>query len=258
MEILQLDVSGRMAHFRKYYANNTAMSFSIPPRTTIIGMLAGMLGRPRDSYYEEFASVHIRIGIRVMHPIKKTFHRVNLLRVTGQNDFSGAKGRIQTPFEIVSGLNISRDEVVYRIYVSCTDAGQATFNELRQIILNRQQTYALTFGTANFTASIRSGIVIDDNQISILQQKSFVTIHSAMPSEAVDTLDFDRETTTDTLQSIEEELMPADFIANANRELSRMNRVLFSTTATGIRVKLNRGFYALTQGDIVQHILFLE
>ena len=258
MEILQLDVSGRMAHFRKYYANNTAMSFSIPPRTTVIGMLAGLLGRPRDSYYEEFASAHIRIGIRVMQPIKKTFHRVNLLRVTGQSDFSGAKGRIQTPFEIVSGMNISRDEVVYRIYVSCADTGQATFDELKQAILNRQQTYALTFGTANFTASIRSGILVDATQICLLQQTAFVTIHSAIPSEAVDSLDFDRQSTTDTLQSIEEELMPADFIANNNRELSRMNRVLFSTTANGIQVKLNRPFYALTQEDTVQHILFLE
>jgi len=35
MEILSFDIVGKFAHFKKYYANNTALSFSIPPRTTI-------------------------------------------------------------------------------------------------------------------------------------------------------------------------------------------------------------------------------
>lgn len=257
MEILQIDVGGKFAHFRKYYANNTAMSFTIPPRTTIMGMLAGMLGRGRDSYYEEFASERIRIGIRVMQPLKKSFHRVNLLRVTGPNDFGGAKGRIQTPFEIVSGLSISRDEVVYRLYVSCTSEGQATFDELKEAVAERRAHFALTFGTANFTASIQHVQLFSDDQIQQIDERGRLLIHSAVPSEAIDELVFDRQLAEDTLQSIEEELLPADFIENGNRELKRMNRVLFSTTSTGVQVRLNRPHYTLERED-VQRILFME
>ena len=49
MQVLTFDLVGKMAHFRKYYANNTAMSFSVPPRTTLMGVLAAILGLPRDS-----------------------------------------------------------------------------------------------------------------------------------------------------------------------------------------------------------------
>lgn len=256
MEVLQIDVGGKLAHFRKYYANNTAMSFSIPPRTTLMGMLAGMLGCPRDSYYEELASERIRIGVRVMTPIKKTFHRLNMLKIVGKGDFDGSNGRIQTPFEIVSGLSISRDTLVYRLYVACHEPGNETFQALKQAVLEREFQYALTFGTANFTASLLSATLITDVQLT--DSADLTLMHSAMPSEAVDQLDFDRQRTEDTLQSIEEELLPGDFVGNFDRELRRMDRVLFSTTASGIRVRLNKPYYVLTQATETQHILFME
>jgi len=256
MEVLQIDVGGKLAHFRKYYANNTAMSFSIPPRTTLMGMLAGMLGLPRDSYYEELASEHIRIGIRVMRPIKKTFHRLNLLKIVGKGDFDGSNGRIQTPFEIVSGLDIRRDMVVYRMYIACHETGRETFEQLKEKVLERKFQYALTFGTANFTASLLSAKLVAN--VESLSDTNWVLIHSAMPSETVDELDFDQQQTSDTLQAIEEELLPGDYVANFDRELRRMDRVLFSTTASGIKVRLNKPFYVLRQGSETQHILFLE
>ncbi|OJV22398.1 MAG: hypothetical protein BGO21_14095 [Dyadobacter sp. 50-39] len=257
MEILQIDVGGKFAHFRKYYANNTAMSFTLPPRTTLMGMLAGMLGRPRDQYYEEFASERIRIGIRVMNPVKKSFHRLNFLRVTGLNDFNGSKGRIQTPFEIVSGLDISRNEVVYRIYVACAVEGKQTFEELKLAVLNRRNKYALTFGTANFNASILSAKLFGDAQIREINDGSRLVIHSSVPSEAVEELVFDRESADDRLQFIEEELLPADFLGNGNRELRLMNRIVFSTTGHGIEVRLNRPYYEI-EDDGIQRIIFLE
>ena len=256
MDVLQIDVGGKLAHFRKYYANNTAMSFSIPPRTTLMGMLAGMLGRPRDSYYDELASERIRIGVRVMQPIKKTFHRLNLLKIVGKGDFDGSNGRIQTPFEIVSGPSLSRDMVVYRLYVACHEGGQDTFQALKQTVLERQFQYALTFGTANFTASILSAKLVPD--VQLITSTDWVLIHSAMPSEAVEELDFDRQRTIDTLQSIEEELLPGDFVGNFDRELRRMDRLLFSTTASGVRVRLNKPHYTLTQTEETQQILFME
>jgi CRISPR-associated protein Cas5h len=256
MEVLQIDVGGKFAHFRKYYANNTAMSFSIPPRTTLMGMLAGMLGRSRDSYYEELASERIRIGIRVMQPIKKTFHRLNLLKIVGKGDFDGSNGRIQTPFEVVSGLSISRDMVVYRLYVSCYELGIETFAELKQAVLERQFQYALTFGTANFTASLLSATLFKDVQQN--EAEGWTVVHSAMPSDAVEQLDFDRQRTVDTLQLIEEELLPGDFVSNFDRELRRMDRLLFSTTASGVQVRLTKPYYALNQGSETQHILFME
>jgi CRISPR-associated protein Cas5h len=258
MEILQLDVGGKLAHFRKYYANNTAMSFSIPPRTTVMGMLAAILGRERDSYYEELASEHIRISVRVMSPLKKTFHRLNFLSIKSKSDFDGSGGRIQTPFEVVSGYDISKDMVVYRLYVSCSKEGKGTFDELKEKVLQRKQHFALTLGTANFTASLLGVRLFSTNDIQEIEANGMVRIHSAVPSEAVERIDFDRNGVEDSLQMIEEELLPADFIKNHDRELKKMNRTLFSTSPTGMSLELNRSHYRLTNSEETQNILFLE
>lgn len=258
MEILQLDVGGKLAHFRKYYANNTAMSFSIPPRTTIMGMLAAILGRERDSYYEELASERIRISVRVMSPIKKTFHRLNFLSIKSKSDFDGSGGRIQTPFEVVSGYDIGKDMVIYRLYISYSEDGKDTFAELKDKVLQKKQHFALTLGTANFTASLLGVRLFEANLIQETAAEELVTIHSAVPSDAVERLDFDRQSAEDSLQMVEEELLPADFVKNHDRELKKMNRVLFSTSITGMNVELNRMYYRLINVDEIQNILFLE
>ncbi|HAK78319.1 MAG TPA: hypothetical protein DCM71_15750 [Runella sp.] len=258
MEILQLDVGGKLAHFRKYYANNTAMSFSIPPRTTVMGMLAAILGRERDSYYEELASERIRISVRVMSPIKKTFHRLNFLSIKSKSDFDGSGGRIQTPFEVVSGYDIGKDMVIYRLYISYSENGKATFDELKEKVLQKKQHFALTLGTANFTASLLGVRLFEANKIQETAADELVKIHSAVPSDAVERLDFDRDSAEDSLQMVEEELLPADFVKNYDRELKRMNRVLFSTSITGMNVELNRMYYRLINVDEIQNILFLE
>lgn len=257
MEILQMDVGGKFAHFRKYYANNTALSFSIPPRTTIMGMLAGILGRPKDEYYQELASERIRIGIRLMKPIKKTFHRLNLLSIKSTKDFRGQNGHIQTPFEVVSGLDLRTDEVVYRFYISYNPDGLETYRELKEVLLQRKNKFTLSFGTANFTASVKSVRIYDDSRIKEIHSGERLIIHSAIPSEAIEELFFDRDSPVNDMQYIEEELLPADFIADRNRELRKMNRLVFSTTGHGIEVRLSYPYFEITDTD-VQHIMFME
>ncbi len=258
MEVLQIDITGKLAHFRKYYANNTAMSFSIPPRTTVIGMLAGMLGRPRDTYYEEFASDRIRIGISVLTPLKKTFHRLNMLSVKRKGDLNGSGGRIQTPFEVMSGFDISRDMVTYRVFVSCTDSGTDTFEALKMVLRLKEHRFALTFGTANFTASVSAFSIYERADIQEIMPVGWVSIHSAVPSGFIEKIDFDPDRSPDSLEMIEEELLPADFVANHDRELMKMVRVLFSTSSKEMRLQLNSPYYRLSAGGETQHIVFIE
>jgi len=119
MEILSFKISGKMAHFRKYYANNTAFSFCIPPRTTLMGIVAAAMGWSKDSYYEDLASENIQFGIRVLRPLKKSFHRLNFLSIksTGDiaknwsSDFRGEGGRIQTPFQVVTAWDLAKGDV---------------------------------------------------------------------------------------------------------------------------------------------------
>ena len=40
------------------------------------------------------------------------------------SDFRGEGGRIQTPFEVVSGWDLTKDEVVYQVFISPTEQGE--------------------------------------------------------------------------------------------------------------------------------------
>ena len=264
MEILSFDVCGKMAHFRKYYANNTAFSYSMPPRTTVMGMLAAVLGYERDTYYERLASKHLRIGVRVLRPVKKTFHRLNFLSIKsrgdaleGTGDFTGANGRIQTPFEVVTGHHLGRDMVVYRVFVAPCAENNGEFLRLKAALLYRQQKYNLTLGTANFSAYIEKAQL--HSNIDAQKSENLLKIHSAVPSDQVGRLEFLKEDPTDGYNYLEEEMMPADFVADGNRELSKLLRVLFSTEGKPFSIVLNASFYAVPDdvGEL-QNIVFLE
>lgn len=255
MEIISLDVGGKFAHFRKYYANNTALSYSLPPRTTVMGMIAAILGRERDSYYEELASENIKIGIRILSPIKKSFHRLNLLSIKSADDFSGKGGRIQTPFEVVTGYNLNTDWVVYRIYLAYNESGQNTYETIKKALANRKQHFNLSFGTANFMASILN-YQLHEN-IQERTSTDWILIHSAVISETISKLNFEKDR-NGANNFLEEELMPSDFVANNNREVRKMNRALYSTRNLPFEVKLSVSYFSIKSENEIQNIVFLE
>ena len=256
MEILSFDIKGKFAHFRKFHGNNTAMSYSIPPRTTIIGLLAAMMGEEKDTYYEKYRSENIHIGIRVLNDIKKSFHRLNYLKITGKDDFTGRSGRIQTPFEIVSGMDVKKDSVKYRIFIASGENSEL-YRSLKERLQNDNRQFNISFGIAGFSAFINYVQIFESEPISV--QNEWVDIHSACNSEQVSEIDFPEQTEI-KFNHIEEELLPADFIGgDKGRELYRMNRVLFSTRLFPVRVKLEGSYYPLKRANNeVENIQFLE
>lgn len=265
MEILSFIISGKMGHFRKYYANNTAFSYSIPPRTTLMGIVAATMGLPKDSYYEDFASEKINFGIRVLSPLKKSFHRLNLLSVKSigditrnlSSDLRGEDGRIQTPFEVVSGWDIVKDDVAYEVFISANDMGGESFEKIKNHFLNKGPVYNVSLGAANFMAAISKVKLFKSTEIQEIKEDDFVMIHSAIPINIVEELKFDREE-YENYSFVEEDMLPGDFIANNNREVRKMNKLLFSTTPNPLRVKLKSSFYQIKKETEDLNIQFMD
>lgn len=255
MEILSVNIKGKFAHFKKFHGNNTALSYSIPPRTTIIGMLAAVLGEPKDSYYETFRHNKLKIGIRVLSDIKKSFHRLNYLKITGSSDFNGKKGRIQTPFEIVTPEDLRTGMVKYRIYLSPGEDPEL-YERLKWALMKSENVFNLSLGIAGFAAFISEPVVHEASEHSV--KEDWVVMHSACNSEQVEEIYFP-ENISFRLNKIEEELLPADFIGGEKgREVYRMNRVLFATNHFPVHVLLHGSYYQLEVGGTVENIQFLE
>jgi CRISPR-associated protein Cas5h len=257
MEVLSFDIEGKFAHFRKFHGNNTAMSYTIPPRTTIIGILAAIMGEEKDSYYEEYRTENLLIGIRVLSNLKKSFHRLNLLMIKGKDDFRGGKGRIQTPFEVVTGSDLKKDSVKYRFYLM-PGINISLYKGLKAKLLDNERHFNLSLGIAGFSAFISNIRELKAEKRSA--NEDFIEMHSACNSDQIKEIEFP-ENANFKFNCIEEELLPADFIGgDKGREVYRMNRILFATQNFPMQVKLDGNYFALKQkdSDEIENMQFLE
>lgn len=265
MEILSFTIKGKLAHFRKYYANNTALSFTIPPRTTLMGIVAAVMGWPKDSYYEELSSDNIHFGVRVLSPLKKNFQRLNFLSIKNigdiaksfDSDFRGQGGRIQTPFEIVSGLDLPKNEVAYQVFLCPSDHGMNMFEEIKESFIHQTPAFNLSLGPANFQASLMDVELIENSQIEKKSSNEYVWMNSAIPVLQIEELKFDTEN-VDQYNFVEEDMLPGEFVGNNNREVKKMNRLLFSTTDLPLRVKMNSPFFQINTRSETLNIQFMD
>ncbi|WP_024833238.1 CRISPR-associated protein Cas5 [Ruminiclostridium josui] len=116
MKVLSFELNGKMAHFRKYYSNSTALSYMLPPVATIKGILAGLLGYERDTYYNLFTNDLCKVAICVNSPIKKITQRMNLLKVERISQLNGsAANRTQNDTEFIIPKDIRTGYVSYKI-----------------------------------------------------------------------------------------------------------------------------------------------
>ena len=272
MEVLSFDIEGKFAHFRKFHGNNTAMSYSIPPRTTIAGMLAAIMGEEKDSYYKNYQTQNLQIGIRVLSDLKKSFHRLNFLRIKKETGFQLDKtgklfnksryfsgyysrnvigttettGPMQTPFEVVTGNDLKKDSVKYRIYMASGE-NRDPFDQISKKLKNNNRQFNLSLGIAGFTAFVSNVQEFTASEKNC--NKEWINLHSAGNSEQIEEINFPSNSEF-KFNHIEEELLPADFIGGEKgREVYRMNRVLFATRNFPIHVKLSGKYFQLRRDD---------
>lgn len=67
---LTLTIGADWGHFRRIDRTVTKQTYRIPPRTTIAGMLAAIVGVGRDGYYDLFADSVSAMGIQLGGPVR--------------------------------------------------------------------------------------------------------------------------------------------------------------------------------------------
>ena len=112
-KLLTFDIWGDYAYFRRGYTSTSTITFPFPSRTTISGLIAGILGLEKDSYHDIFNEENSKLGLRILNPIKK--FNINLNYINTKEGFllSDIKSnpRVQVQAEFLK-------DVKYRIYVS--------------------------------------------------------------------------------------------------------------------------------------------
>lgn len=137
-DVLGLEVWGDHAHYRKRFTTSSPLTYGVPPRTAIAGMLGAIAGLPRtgeDSYHRVFSQENSRIAV-INRPREETGKQRLNLNLLKLDDNKGKTKRLkklgkapdelrrsQVPFEVVR-------EPRYRIYFSVAEERMDEFEEL--------------------------------------------------------------------------------------------------------------------------------
>ena len=245
-EILIFDIKGEFGHFRKYNTTTSPLTYSIPTRTAIAGMLGAIIGAEReirDGVFPEgstpvqelFSKSTCDIAIQIVQPIKKVNIGFNLVNTkTSFFDLTRA-GRTQIEFELLK-------DVHYRIYFSSQDS--TVFKNMTDRIIQKRHHFTPYLGLAQFTATIDFYKSATAGKVSV---NDIVNIATAVNmSKIIDrNVRFEKE----CFYSVNN--MPIEM--NAGREVQEYSDVLIEKTGKPVSVKVSEYY----QIDGIGNILFL-
>ena len=256
--LLIFDIRGAMAHFRKFYTNSSSLSYSFPPRTTITGLIAGMLGIERDKYYEKFSCEKCKIGISVRVPIRKIMQTVNYIRTKSLGEINLSAGPTQIPLEIV--LPLTDDEQLdYRIYFyHITEL----FDEFRKKLAAKKFVYPPYLGLSEFIAEIRFIDSIEDEGIEILSNSSKpVDIVTPINAEQIQEGGLIFEYSSGKILQYIKERMPIEF--TPERRIKKVGSFIYEKNNNMAQLKIKGNYYRIRyqdpeKGKLTENIVFME
>ncbi|MDI9435671.1 MAG: type I-B CRISPR-associated protein Cas5b [Euryarchaeota archaeon] len=151
-KVVIFDVWGDYGYFRKGYTTTSTLSYPFPSRTTLAGIVSGILGYDRDSYYDIFGPSNSAFALQLLNPIKKVRMNLNLVDTKTGFILSDNKGqRTQLPAEFLK-------DVKYRIYLWLED--ESIMNDLLNFLSNHKSVYTPYLGISECLANVE--LVNDD------------------------------------------------------------------------------------------------
>lgn len=151
MHTLVFEVRGEYAQFKKPYSPMSPVSYPLPPPTAVLGMLGAIAGYAKTDYHELLGWQSVRVGVRVLNPVRVYRAAVNLLQTKDGTDVyfrprAGQNTHTQVPYEFLR-------EPAYRIYVAGLEEKAARC--LEDKLSAGCTVYTVTLGLASCLADIQ-------------------------------------------------------------------------------------------------------
>lgn len=194
LKLLAFRVSGRHAHFRKFYTNSSSLSYLLPPRTAIMGMLASVLEYERDDYYAAFDPKTFKIGASVTPGtrIKKKIQSLNYLHsdyYTLLNKASGKGANMHSQCKLELLIPDGR-QVDYSLYLGATaPESLEILNELESRIKQSDFGYGVYLGQRQFRAEFHHLQSYFQDQVRFLESAEYTDTLFVQESGAPDMKD---------------------------------------------------------------------
>jgi CRISPR-associated protein Cas5h len=228
MKVLVFDVWGEFGHFRKHYTTTSPLTYSVPPRTAIAGMIGAISGLGKDEYLRYFSKKDANIAVKIGCPIKKTRIAENLIDTKIAPMMSRIKTRTQIRFELLK-------DVRYRIYFS--HSSEEIYDKLYSMLKEHKSVYTLCLGLSEHIANYE--FIGEMEAVSELLD-SEREIHSIIPEKELLKINFEegKEYFSETIPI---EMLP-------DREVTEYGKVFFEKNAQSITANVNN-LWRLENGE---------
>ena len=178
-EILIFDISSEYGHFRKFNTTTSPLTYSIPTRTAVVGIIGAILGLEREisegkykegtePIQEKFSKKNADIAIQILNPVKKVNIGFNLLNT--KESFFNIKNRTQIEFELLK-------DAKFRIYFAMSN--KEVFNELSDKVKKHKYHFSPYLGLSQFTL-VADFVDIVKAEISENYSDEYIKINSVV------------------------------------------------------------------------------
>lgn len=248
-KVLVFDVWGDYAHFRRGYTTTSPLTFSIPPRTALCGLIGAILGLEKvgNTYLKDFTLDKAKIGLRLLKPVKKVHIAENLIHTKKGEGCGGVgmnliKKRTQIRFEFLK-------DPVYRVYFWHVDNN--LYSQLKKSLVEHKSVYTPCFGLSenianfNFVGEFNTKGKTTDGE---------VLINSVVPTEKV----LDKQ---GIIFDFQEEYFSLRLACEMNQErvIKKYSDIIFERNGNPIKVKMKEPYFEIEYNNgTKENIIFIE
>jgi CRISPR-associated protein Cas5h len=232
--VLAFMLSGRFAHFRKFYTNSSSLSYLVPPRTVIMGVLASILRISRDGYYERFSEESCKISTSVAEgcAVKKSVQSVNMLhekyhRFLEKGTGSGGNMHSQCKMELL--MPDQNKPLAYVVYAAFPNDPR-TAELLLEKIKSASPGYGAYLGQRQFRADLRFLHFYSGAEIEFLEQSTYLDSICLQENVISFSADHENSNVHVVVEQMPVHMKPVQTKGQPGRETVSVKRVLFERT----------------------------
>jgi CRISPR-associated protein Cas5h len=154
MQVLSIRWYAKYGHFLRAEANANALSYPVPPRTAVLGMIAALLGLEKDTLPEKLDKTLVAIGgtlpQRFWHRIKLRKNLPAALPFTVKKGQKGSSGTDESPKLVLQEWLWQPD---YQVHIAMPD-NPSVFSELSDRIAKKRWHFSPYMGLSELLADV--------------------------------------------------------------------------------------------------------
>lgn len=232
MKCLVFNVKADYGHFKKFYTTSSPLTFSLPPRTAVAGMIGAIIGLDKNSYIQKFSKDDAQIALQIMKPVNKCRVSYNLINTKGKKDYSKITGRTQVTFELLKNP-------YYKIYFNHKE--KEIYDKLKYNLENKKNHYTVSMGLSEFISEVE---YVGEIELEKVDADEFVYIDTAIRFDEKLKVKFEGE------KEYFKDTVPNEM--NENREVTDYAKIFFERN--GKRINCKTSYFIGSGGE---HIVFL-